>query len=74
MPDLPISEDTEIVFRSNAAQPVKVAKLEPHHPATTVNIFVNQADAPSCPNCGHIAVRNGACYKCLNCGGTSGCS
>jgi ribonucleoside-diphosphate reductase alpha chain len=36
--------------------------------------FQNQDDAPSCPSCGHIAVRNGACYKCLNCGESLGCS
>jgi ribonucleoside-diphosphate reductase alpha chain len=36
--------------------------------------IVNQADAPSCSECGSIMIRNGACYKCLNCGGTSGCS
>jgi ribonucleoside-diphosphate reductase alpha chain len=36
--------------------------------------FVNQSDAPSCPTCGAIMIRNGACYKCANCGGTSGCS
>jgi len=36
--------------------------------------FVNQADAPPCPDCGCIMVRNGACYKCMNCGSTSGCS
>ena len=36
--------------------------------------IVNQADAPSCSDCGSIMVRNGACYKCANCGGTSGCS
>ncbi|MGH7840381.1 MAG: vitamin B12-dependent ribonucleotide reductase, partial [Candidatus Binataceae bacterium] len=36
--------------------------------------FINQADAPPCPDCGCIMVRNGACYKCLNCGTTSGCS
>jgi ribonucleoside-diphosphate reductase alpha chain len=36
---------------------------------------VNQSDdAPSCADCGAIMVRNGACYKCLNCGSTSGCS
>jgi ribonucleoside-diphosphate reductase alpha chain len=34
----------------------------------------NQKDAPPCPKCGHIAVRNGACYKCLNCGESLGCS
>jgi ribonucleoside-diphosphate reductase alpha chain len=31
-------------------------------------------DAPSCADCGAIMVRNGTCYKCLNCGSTSGCS
>jgi ribonucleoside-diphosphate reductase alpha chain len=36
--------------------------------------FSPQADAPSCPDCGAIMVRNGSCYKCLNCGATSGCS
>ncbi len=33
-----------------------------------------QADAPPCPTCGHWTVRNGACYKCPNCGTTTGCS
>jgi ribonucleoside-diphosphate reductase alpha chain len=33
-----------------------------------------QQDAPICPNCGHVTVRNGACYKCLNCGESLGCS
>ncbi|MGC2277208.1 MAG: vitamin B12-dependent ribonucleotide reductase, partial [Candidatus Binatus sp.] len=28
--------------------------------------FINQADAPPCPDCGSIMVRNGACYKCMN--------
>ncbi|MDE2755339.1 MAG: vitamin B12-dependent ribonucleotide reductase, partial [Acidobacteriota bacterium] len=37
-------------------------------------VFQTQADAPPCPECGSIMVRNGACYKCLNCGTTSGCS
>jgi ribonucleoside-diphosphate reductase alpha chain len=36
--------------------------------------FSPQADAPSCPDCGAIMVRNGSCYKCHNCGATSGCS
>jgi ribonucleoside-diphosphate reductase alpha chain len=33
-----------------------------------------QADAPPCPVCGAITVRSGACYKCANCGATTGCS
>ncbi len=36
--------------------------------------FENSADAPSCHECGSLMVRSGACYKCLNCGATSGCS
>ena len=36
--------------------------------------FLNQEDAPSCSDCGSLMVRSGACYKCLNCGTTSGCS
>jgi ribonucleoside-diphosphate reductase alpha chain len=31
-------------------------------------------DAPPCSECGAIMVRNGACYACINCGATSGCS
>jgi ribonucleoside-diphosphate reductase alpha chain len=41
--------------------------------ATKVS-FQTQADAPSCADCGSIMIRNGSCYKCLNCGSTSGCS
>lgn len=37
-------------------------------------IFESQADAPSCHECGSIMVRSGSCYKCFNCGATSGCS
>lgn len=37
-------------------------------------VFQTQADAPPCFQCGAIMVRNGSCYKCLNCGATSGCS
>ncbi len=37
-------------------------------------IFENMADAPACAECGALMVRNGACYKCLNCGSVFGCS
>ncbi len=43
-------------------------------PRASVVSFSPQADAPSCSDCGAIMVRNGSCYKCLNCGSTSGCS
>ena len=36
--------------------------------------FQGQVDAPPCPDCGSMMVRSGNCYKCFNCGSTSGCS
>lgn len=44
------------------------------HVSTTMFTFDSQSDAPPCDTCGSIMVRNAACYKCLNCGNTSGCS
>jgi ribonucleoside-diphosphate reductase alpha chain len=41
---------------------------------TEHQIFRTQADSPPCPECGSVMVRNGSCYKCLNCAATSGCS
>ena len=37
-------------------------------------VFQTQADAPPCHECGSIMIRSGSCYKCLQCGATSGCS
>ncbi len=37
-------------------------------------VYRNQLDAPSCHYCGSIMTRNGSCYRCGNCGSTSGCS
>jgi ribonucleoside-diphosphate reductase alpha chain len=37
-------------------------------------VDIEDRDAPVCYECGSLMVRNGACYKCLNCGSTSGCS
>jgi ribonucleoside-diphosphate reductase alpha chain len=52
------------------------AGLEAGRVVASLNDSVShfQLDAPTCPNCGHVAVRNGACYKCLNCGESLGCS
>jgi ribonucleoside-diphosphate reductase alpha chain len=37
-------------------------------------IYRTQSDSPPCPDCGEVTVRNGSCYKCCNCGATTGCS
>jgi tRNA(Ile2) C34 agmatinyltransferase TiaS len=41
----------------------------------TQKVLINMmGDAPACNVCGHITIRNGTCYKCLNCGNSLGCS
>ena len=42
--------------------------------ASSFAAIQNQEDAPPCSTCGSIMVRSGACYKCSNCGTTSGCA
>ncbi len=44
------------------------------HAADALANMIDLGDAPSCHVCGSIMVRNGSCYKCMNCGSTSGCS
>ncbi|MEY4095986.1 MAG: Vitamin B12-dependent ribonucleotide reductase [Acidobacteriota bacterium] len=41
---------------------------------SSLSTIQNQEDAPPCTTCGSIMVRSGACYKCSNCGTTSGCA
>src|SRR5262249_7389972 len=41
---------------------------------TAYSTIQNQEDAPPCSTCGSIMIRSGACYKCSNCGNTSGCA
>jgi ribonucleoside-diphosphate reductase alpha chain len=43
-------------------------------PGASFAAIQNQEDAPPCSTCGSIMVRSGACYKCTNCGTTSGCA
>ena len=62
------SMDVKVQVEVAVHEPLKMA---PHSSAAT---FQNQADSPSCPSCGSITVRSGSCYKCMNCGTTTGCS
>jgi len=57
--DYPLLEEWEEA-RARIEQDTKIAQM--------------QSDAPACHSCGTIMVRNGTCYRCLNCGETSGCS
>jgi ribonucleoside-diphosphate reductase alpha chain len=60
-----------------AARSASPAAAPPVRAAVTGAPFAamrNQEDAPPCTTCGSIMVRSGACYKCANCGTTSGCA
>jgi ribonucleoside-diphosphate reductase alpha chain len=57
---VPVTEQ-EVVARSGGGEGTRFA-------------FETSADAPACHECGSIMVRSAACYKCMNCGATSGCS
>jgi len=83
VPELPLSdEDTALLLKpagntsgANAGPSNGHSNLR-DRTITSLNDAVAhfQQDAPTCPSCGHVAVRNGACYKCLNCGESLGCS
>ena len=79
VPELPIAEDTDLLD-VKSAEAGKNGHASHAAPASrsvktlSDSIAHFQQDAPTCPNCGHVAVRNGACYKCLNCGESLGCS
>ena len=63
--------------RANAALIETNLRMEDRgliHAADAMREFVDMGDAPSCHTCGAIMVRNGSCYKCVECGSTSGCS
>jgi ribonucleoside-diphosphate reductase alpha chain len=60
------------------AMPAPAAKMSPTgaivSSTASFAAIQNQEDAPPCTTCGSIMVRSGACYKCTNCGTTSGCA
>jgi ribonucleoside-diphosphate reductase alpha chain len=64
-----------ITEASEAGEAVALKPTEPE-PQQTLPFLVsdNTSDSPSCSVCGSIMTRNGSCYKCHNCGSTSGCS
>ncbi len=81
VPDLPLAEDTDLLDAKTAPSgngkghpPAKPAVPERAVKNLSDSVAHFQQDAPTCPNCGHVTVRNGACYKCLNCGESLGCS
>jgi ribonucleoside-diphosphate reductase alpha chain len=76
----PELSDVHIVAKANggAQQPAKATKsaVKAENGMDAVNAAARnmQSDAPACNTCGHITIRSGTCYKCLNCGNSMGCS
>jgi ribonucleoside-diphosphate reductase alpha chain len=56
------------------SKPVKAIKASANLDAVNAAAKSMQSDAPACNTCGHITIRSGTCYKCLNCGNSMGCS
>jgi len=67
----PVEDESQTSPRRVPDLPWTGPRLAVDRPLTP---WQSQADAPSCADCGSIMIRNGSCYKCLNCGATSGCS
>jgi ribonucleoside-diphosphate reductase alpha chain len=65
-------EDTGHTLTPTAEPAAAAAPAKPA--ATPFSTIQNQEDAPPCSTCGSIMIRSGACYKCVNCGNTSGCA
>ncbi|HOL70421.1 MAG TPA: vitamin B12-dependent ribonucleotide reductase [Bryobacteraceae bacterium] len=58
---------------TEAGETTKLTPTEPD-PQPSLPFAPVAEDAPACSECGSIMTRNGSCFKCANCGGTSGCS
>jgi ribonucleoside-diphosphate reductase alpha chain len=68
-PSQAVQTDNGTELEAEPAEPTRQQLKDREH-----EVFVAQADAPPCPDCGSLMIRNGACYACANCGATSGCS
>jgi len=75
VPKEPVSDDTSHNVAKEFEETV-VMNLLQNQTSTGMNDQLTKmdSDAPPCDKCGHITVRNGACYRCLNCGNSMGCS
>jgi ribonucleoside-diphosphate reductase alpha chain len=61
---------------AESLKPIKAAVKKQESDLDAVNAAARsmQSDAPACNVCGHITIRSGTCYKCMNCGNSLGCS
>lgn len=70
----PELSEVRIVAPKEAKVAKSAVKAEASLDAVNAAAKSMQSDAPACNTCGHITIRSGTCYKCLNCGNSMGCS
>jgi ribonucleoside-diphosphate reductase alpha chain len=70
----PVAAAAPVVAAPAHSQAHAVNAANPEASALSEHLGKMMGDAPFCNLCGHTTVRNGVCYKCLNCGNTLGCS
>ena len=70
----PLSDPVSLLPAAPRAQLAAPQAAPAQTTALDAQLDEMMGDAPVCDGCGHITVRNGACYKCLNCGNSMGCS
>jgi ribonucleoside-diphosphate reductase alpha chain len=73
VPEIP-ADDTAYNVAEDMHEKNKLDKLKNKSTTNIDDFLAKMSDAPPCDVCGHITIRNGACYKCLNCGNSMGCS
>ena len=78
-PSIPVVEVKPVASVNHVDKAVAATKHVTDKKSPAVNALNRsmahfQSDAPLCSECGSTMVRNGACYKCMNCGSSSGCS
>jgi ribonucleoside-diphosphate reductase alpha chain len=61
-------------YAASSAQVPQMQDRGIYHATEAMREMYEMSDAPSCPVCGAIMVRNGSCHRCMSCGTTNGCS
>ena len=70
-----ISEPAQVGAREAAAVAANTGRIADVQTSSIQALLADKmGDAPLCDTCGHITIRNGSCYRCLNCGDSKGCS
>ena len=69
------NQEVQFVTKVQETEDLEVSDVTANSVTTVQEVLGDMmGDAPACNECGHITIRNGSCYKCLNCGNSLGCS